>query len=114
MFLPRRRKARLCQSFPDQAPRVRGDDQLSPVGGLDAWTPDSHPIIGEIREAPGLFCAIGFSGHGFKLGPAVGLLLAEMIVEGRTRTLDLAPLAFEPFSEGRLIRSRYQRYPYVA
>jgi sarcosine oxidase, subunit beta len=82
--------------------------------GLDAWTPDSHPIVGEIREAPGLFCAIGFSGHGFKLGPAVGLLMAEMIAEGRASTLDLAPLSFERFAEGRLLRSRYQRYPYVA
>lgn len=82
--------------------------------GLDAWTPDSHPIIGEVKGVPGLFCAIGFSGHGFKLGPAVGLLMAEMIVDGKARTLDLAPLEFERFAEGRLLRSKYQRYPYVA
>jgi sarcosine oxidase, subunit beta len=82
--------------------------------GLDAWTPDSHPIIGEVRNMPGFFCAVGFSGHGFKLGPAVGLLLAEMIVDGRAKTLDLTPLAFDRFAEGRLLRSKFQRYPYVA
>ena len=82
--------------------------------GLDAWTPDSHPIVGKVKDVPGFFCAVGFSGHGFKLGPAVGLLLAEIIVDGRAGTLDLAPLGFERFAEGRLLRSKYDRYPYVA
>ncbi len=103
-----------AKAFQSRLPGYGEIVSLRQWAGLDAWTPDSHPIIGKIKEVPGLFCAGGFSGHGFKLGPAVGLLLAEMIVEGRARTLDLASLAFERFADGRLIRSRYQRYPYVA
>ena len=45
-------------------------------------TPDEHPVIGELE--PGLYVGAGLSGHGFKMVPALGELLAEM-------TLGLSP-----------------------
>jgi sarcosine oxidase subunit beta len=50
------------------------------------------PVIGPSRTTPGLFHAFGFCGHGFQIGPGVGLCLSEMIVDGGTAT----PL--DPFS----------------
>lgn len=63
--------------------------------GIEAYLPDMIPVIGPSATTPGLFHAFGFCGHGFQIGPGVGLCLSEMIVDGSTRT----PL--EPFSIGR-------------
>ncbi len=70
--------------------------------GLYEMTPDRHPIIGP-APIEGLFLANGFSGHGFQHAPIVGRLLAEMIVEGRARTVDVSALGFERFARGELI-----------
>lgn len=69
-------------------------------GGLYEVTPDHHPIIGPVEGLDGFYLLAGFSGHGFMHGPAAGLLLAEEILDGRSRTLDLAPLRLERFARG--------------
>lgn len=70
----------------------RAIDQMVPVLAgvpfVQAWagilnvTPDELPILGPVAELAGYFVATGFSGHGFCLGPIVGKLMAEWIVEG--------------------------------
>jgi len=67
--------------------------------GLYEMTPDRHPIVGPSPVA-GLYLANGFSGHGFQHAPVVGKLLAELIVDGRARTVDVAGLALERFARG--------------
>ena len=44
---------------------------------------DVHPVIGE-SNVPGLWACNGFSGHGFKLAPAVGSLVAQQITGLKT------------------------------
>jgi sarcosine oxidase subunit beta len=44
-------------------------------------TPDANPILGKSTKIKGLFYAVGFSGHGFKLSPIIGKLLSELIAE---------------------------------
>jgi sarcosine oxidase subunit beta len=63
-------------------------------------TPDYHGIICEAREAPGFYIACGFSGHGFMHSPAIGLLMAELILDGRARSMDIAALSLERFKAG--------------
>jgi sarcosine oxidase subunit beta len=76
--------------------------------GLYTMTPDSHPILGEAPAVNGLYLAVGFSGHGFKLSPAVGKGLAELITTGTYQSLDLSPLRATRFAEGEAIRSSYE------
>jgi sarcosine oxidase subunit beta len=64
--------------------------------GLYDMTPDAHPVIGE-TGIDGLYVAAGFSGAGFKKGPAVGQCLAELICEGRATTVDLEPFRLSRF-----------------
>jgi sarcosine oxidase, subunit beta len=52
--------------------------------GLYDLSPDHAPIVGPLDEAPGLFLASGFMGHGFMMAPAVGKRLARMIATGET------------------------------
>ena len=68
-------------------------------GGLYAISPDENAIIGRIPQNEGFLCAIGFSGHGFQHGPAVGEILSELIMEGRTG-FDLTPYSYERFEKG--------------
>ena len=81
--------------------------------GLFTTTPDWHPILDAVPGVGGLYCAIGFSGHGFKLSPAIGKSVAELVVEGRARDVDLTPLRFTRFAEGDLLESSY-RYRVLA
>jgi len=69
--------------------------------GLYEMTPDRHPIVGASPIA-GLYLANGFSGHGFQHAPIVGKLLAELIVEGRTSSLDIDDLSLDRFARGEL------------
>jgi glycine/D-amino acid oxidase-like deaminating enzyme len=75
--------------------------------GLFDVTPDWHPVIDRVPGVAGLVCGVGFSGHGFKLSPAVGQALAELAVHGEARTTDVTPLRFTRFEEGDLLRSAY-------
>jgi sarcosine oxidase subunit beta len=71
--------------------------------GLYEMTPDRHPVVGP-APLEGLWIAAGFSGHGFQHGPVVGKLMAEMIVEGTARTVDVSALASDRFEKGELVR----------
>src|SRR5207247_6585796 len=61
-----------------------------PISGAYDVTPDSYPILDRVGPE-GLFVAVGFSGHGFKLSPEVGRLVAEQVATGR-RPEPLEPL----------------------
>ena len=63
-------------------------------------TPDAHPILGRSGSLDGFILANGFSGHGFQHAPAVGELIAEEIVDGRARVLDISPLNLDRFAKG--------------
>jgi len=65
-------------------------------GGLYTITPDDNPIIGAAPGVEGFFSAIGFSGHGFQHAPAVGLIMSELILSGRS-SFDLKPFAYDRF-----------------
>ena len=71
--------------------------------GLYEMTPDRHAILGPVADPQGLYLANGFSGHGFQHAPIVGKLLAEMIVEGRARTVDVSALSLDRFARGELV-----------
>ncbi|MGH7266535.1 MAG: NAD(P)/FAD-dependent oxidoreductase [Candidatus Rokuibacteriota bacterium] len=74
--------------------------------GIYDVTPDWHPILDAIETVPGFYVAAGFSGHGFKLCPAVGRMMAELITKA-TREGGLESFAADRFETGRLIRGRY-------
>jgi glycine/D-amino acid oxidase-like deaminating enzyme len=76
--------------------------------GLFTTTPDWHPILDRVEGIDGLYCAVGFSGHGFKLSPMIGAVMAELITEGRATSADISTLGLGRFAEGRLVRSRYR------
>jgi sarcosine oxidase, subunit beta len=75
--------------------------------GIYDVTPDWEPVIDLVPGTKRVFVAAGFSGHGFKLAPAVGISLAELVLDGATSTFDLGLLAADRFERGALVGARY-------
>jgi glycine/D-amino acid oxidase-like deaminating enzyme len=78
---------------------------------VNAWagyyeynTFDQNGIVGRHPEIDSIVFATGFSGHGIQQSPAVGRAVAELIVHGDYRTLNLSPFGYERISAGRPIR----------
>jgi sarcosine oxidase subunit beta len=75
---------------------------------LYAITPDWHPIMDELPPGSGCFICSGFSGHGFKLGPAVGLMIADLVTGDRQSDFDPHMFRFSRFTENDPVRGQYE------
>jgi glycine/D-amino acid oxidase-like deaminating enzyme len=71
------------------------------AGHYDMNTLDHNVIVGPHPEVGNFHFANGFSGHGLQQAPAIGRGIAEMILHGAYRSLDLSPLGFARIAEGR-------------
>ena len=84
---------------------IRRIPSLGDAGIRSAWaglrplTPDEHGIIDHMPGLDNMLAAVGFCGHGFQHSPAIGMTVAEMIVDGRTN-IDIGPLGLSRFAEG--------------
>jgi sarcosine oxidase, subunit beta len=67
--------------------------------GIYDMTPDTHPILSTVDGLDGLHLMLGFSGAGFKKGPAIGQCMAEQIVNGQATTVDLTPFRLSRFAD---------------
>lgn len=91
--------------WPVLAARVRAFERVKIIkswaGYYEMNIIDHNGIVGPHPSVANVFFANGFSGHGLQQSPAVGRGIAELIVEGGYRSLDLSPLAFARLVEGR-------------
>ena len=88
-------------------PRLAGMRRAGGTVGLYDVTPDWHPILGRTPEVENLVLACGGSGHCFKLGPAIGDLVAASVLEGTVKFADVETFSVERFAQGRELRSTY-------
>jgi len=85
---------------------------FSEAGMASSWTgvydvtPDWNPVLGRVPGVQGLVVGYGFSGHGFKLSPAVGRVLAQEAL-GITPDISLAPYDYGRFASGQLLVGKY-------
>jgi sarcosine oxidase subunit beta len=78
------------------------------ITGIYDLTPDGRPLLGAVPGVEGLYMAAGFSGMGFKIAPAVGLTMAELLTEGRATTVDISAFRPSRFAEGKPIQARHE------
>ncbi len=76
-------------------------DQKASWWGYYEMTPDGNPILGQVEE--GLFVAAGFSGHGVQQAAMVGRLMAEEVLWGRAKSLDIDLFRLERFQRGEAL-----------
>jgi len=95
---------RACRRIPEleNAEVVRG------VTGVYDMTPDCRPLLGAIPGIEGLHVCAGFSGMGFKISPAIGLVMSELLFDGAARSVDIQSFAPTRFAEGRLIKAEFE------
>ncbi len=74
---------------------------------FDGYSTDRHAILGRVDGIDGLYLATAFSGSGFKIAPAVGMCMAELVMEGRAKTVDIEPFSLRRFAEGRTVEGPY-------
>jgi sarcosine oxidase subunit beta len=87
---------RICKRIP----AMEHASLHSAHGGYDSITPDQHPAIGPIGPE-GYWVDTGFSGTGFKIGPATGLALSEWILDGKPKTVDITVFHPQRLIEGK-------------
>ena len=95
------------QRIARRIPAMADAELATGYAGLYTNTPDSHPIMDRVDGVDGLYLCSGFSGHGFKLSPMVGVLMAELIAHGSATTMDISPLRLSRFAEGNLNNAGY-------
>lgn len=71
-------------------------------------TPDWHPILDGVPDIDGLYICAGSSGHGFKLAPAVGEMMARLVLRGKEPEDDINLFSMERFASGNLVRGQYE------
>ena len=74
--------------------------------GIYDVTPDWNPVLGPLPGIDGLHVAFGFSGHGFKLSPIVGRVVAQAAL-GIAPDLSIEPYSIERFARGHLLLGGY-------
>ena len=62
-------------------------------------TPDAIPVWSGVEGLEGYYVATGFSGHGFGMGAGTGLIMSELVADGRSR-IDLEPFRLARFTDG--------------
>jgi sarcosine oxidase subunit beta len=90
---------RVCKRVPAME---EGSYHSSHVG-RDSLTPDQRAIIGE-TDLQGYYLATGFSGTGFKLSPAVGLCVSELVLDGKASTVDVSAFTRARFERGEHLK----------
>jgi sarcosine oxidase subunit beta len=93
---------RICRRIP----AMEQGSLHSSLVGRDGLTPDQRAIIGPAGPQ-GYYLATGFSGTGFKLSPAVGLCVSELILDGKAKTVDIS--GFDPlrFARGEHLKGEH-------
>ena len=89
-------------------PAMSEADFTGGFAGLYAITPDWHPIMDELVPGSGLFICAGFSGHGFKLGPAVGRMAAAMMLGAEDPEFDRRLFRLSRYAEDKPVRGQYE------
>ena len=92
--------ARKLKRISELVPAMQGLRLARTWGGYVDMTPDFLPILGAVKKIEGFYVATGFSGHGFAVGPIVGKLMAELIIDGKA-SMDINSFRPGRFAEGK-------------
>jgi sarcosine oxidase, subunit beta len=100
-----------AQLLTQRFPAMQGAELARGYRAFDCYSPDRHAILGAAPGIDRLYLATAFSGSGFKIAPAVGTCMAELITDGRAHSVDISAFRPERFAEGKLIAGRHPYKP---
>ena len=88
--------------------KLENAEVMRGVTGIYDMTPDCRPLLGEVLGIGGLYVCAGFSGMGFKISPAIGLVISELMLDGNSKTVNIAAFRPSRFAESRPIKAEYE------
>lgn len=91
-----------------RVPKLENAEVMRGVTGVYDMTPDSRPLLGEIPGVNGLYVCAGFSGMGFKISPAIGLVMSELLLDGRGQAVDISSFSPSRFADGKPIKAEFE------
>jgi len=91
-----------------RVPKLENAEVMRGVTGVYDMTPDSRPLLGKVSGVDGLYICAGFSGMGFKISPAIGLVMSELLFDGRGKSVDISAFCPGRFAAGRPIKADYE------
>jgi sarcosine oxidase subunit beta len=89
-------------------PKLEHAEVMRGVTGVYDMTPDSRPLLGEIPGIHGLYVCAGFSGMGFKISPAIGIVMSELLLDGTAKAVDISAFYPNRFAEKRPIHAEFE------
>jgi len=97
---------KLIDAMLQRIPKLEESGLHSIHVGRDGITPDQRAIYSGTNLG-GFYLACGLSGTGFKTSPAAGASMAELILDGTPKTVDITPFKFERFAKGKLLEGEF-------
>jgi len=91
-----------------RVPKLEGAEVMRGVTGVYDMTPDSRPLLGEVPGIKGLYVCAGFSGMGFKISPGVGLVMSELVLDGKGKTVEISAFSPNRFADNHPIKAQYE------
>jgi glycine/D-amino acid oxidase-like deaminating enzyme len=91
-----------------RVPKLEGAEVMRGVTGVYDMTPDSRPLLGQISGICGLYVCAGFSGMGFKISPAIGLVMSELVLDGEGPSVDISQFRPSRFADSQPIKAEYE------
>jgi len=91
-----------------RVPKLENAEVMRGVTGVYDMTPDSRPLLGAVSGVAGLYVCAGFSGMGFKISPAIGLVMSELLLDGHGKTVDISTFCPGRFSAGKPIKAEFE------
>jgi sarcosine oxidase subunit beta len=89
--------AQVVEHSMHRAPPLAEAGVMNGWAGLRSLTPDDDPILGQAPHLEGFYNDCGWGGHGIMNAPAGGMILADLILYGKTDLTDVQPFRAERF-----------------
>ena len=99
--------SRYSEQLIERFPQMDKGSFVNGYASLYDVTPDWQPILDELPGIDNLYCCAGSSGHGFKLAPVVGEMMADLVTGGKSDDDDINFFAFERFAREQLVEGGY-------
>ena len=77
-------------------PWIKPDTPMTVTVGIMTFTPDGKPFCGKLPGLEGLYHGAGFCGHGIVQSPVIGVIMADLVLQGRTN-YDIAAIHADRF-----------------
>jgi glycine/D-amino acid oxidase-like deaminating enzyme len=100
--------AKMVGSTCHRVPALEEAGVARSVTGIYDMSPDTRPMLGRVPGLDGAYCAIGLSGMGFKLCPAVGIAMSELMLDGKGTSVDIQSFAPSRFADGKPIKAAHE------